>query len=519
MDETQNFCLDDGAWLERDAGLVDQPTAVMSGLSISADSATKLFRSDPDAGSMSGYRPNSIAVLPFAHLSSDPDDEYFCDGLAEELINALARVGELKVVARTSAFSFKGKNVDAAQIGSILKVQHIVEGSVRKSGERMRITVQLINAADGYHIWSDKYDTEIHDIFDVQDEITRSVVSALKTKLLGESQESPDEMAAVVEELKQHASSVEAYQLYLRGKFFFNKFTTGDFYRALGCYDDALEIDPNYAPAHAALAETHVFLTEFGPVKPLDGMPKALAAAERAISLDPMLPEAHTVLGVVLGEFEYDFAGAEKAFIRAIELSPNDVMTHEYYAGLLCQLGRFEDARKHFRRALNLDPLSPVANWIYPFAMFFERKYDECIERAKWILELEPDFTAAHLALSFACQAKEDFAGSVEAYARFLDLCGLETVAGRARATFKVSGWEAFLRLMVGKGSDATVSSYITAVFHTALGNSDDAFRFLSDSLEKREGHIVMLKVDPRFDNLRADPRFQKLLSDIGFPT
>ncbi len=272
-DETQNFCLDDGAWLAGESATLEHPTAVLPSRGLfQSEPPTQIFRADPDAMtvSMSGYQPNSIAVLPFAHLSNDPDDEYFCDGLAEELINALSRVDDLKVVARTTAFSFKGKNVDIAQIGSLLNVNNVVEGSVRKFGERMRINVQLISTADGYNIWSDKYDTEMRDLFDVQDEITLAVVNALKIKLLGKPTEG-QQMAELIEELKHHAHDVESYQLYLRGRYFFNKFTLDDYYRALECFQKAVEIDPNYAAGYAGIADVHVWLTELGPVPPHEG--------------------------------------------------------------------------------------------------------------------------------------------------------------------------------------------------------------------------------------------------------
>lgn len=517
VDDTQNFCLDDGTWLVDDSVRPDQTTAILPDF----EPPTRLFGSDPDSMtvSMSGYQPNSIAVLPFAHLSSDPDDEYFCDGLAEELTSALSRVEDLKVVARSSAFSFKGKNIDIATVGATLGVNNIVEGSVRKSGDRMRISVSLTGTADGFNIWSDKYETEMRDIFDVQDEITRSVVTSLKEKLLGRPTNPDDRMTALIEDLKHHAHDVEAYQLYLRGRFFFNKFNEKDLYRALDCFEKAIAADPNFAEAYSGVADVYMWLTELGPIKPLDGMPKAKTAALRAITLNPDLSEAHTSLGIVLQEFEYDFHRAEAEYTRAIELNPNNSLAHQMYGALLSQLGRFADGENHFRRSLMLDPLSPMGSWIYPFGLFLAKRYDEAIHRANKLLELDPNFAAAYLILSFANQMQGDFADCSKNYCRFLDILGLPAVAEAGREGFDQNGWRGFLDAMTSLAVRQVVTSYISAVFFAAAGETNSALDCLEESLNKREGHMVMLGVDPRFDDaIRQEPRFRRLIEQIGFP-
>lgn len=457
-------------------------------------------------------------MLPFVHLSNDPDDEYFCDGLAEELISALSRVDDLKVVARTSAFSFNVKNIDIAQVGAMLNVNNVVEGSVRKFGDRMRINVQLINTSDGYNIWSDKYDTEMRDIFDVQDEITRSVVRELTAKLLGKEKEIDDRMAVLVDDLKHHAGNVEAYQQYLRGRFFLNKFTPQDFELAIECFEKAIDIDPDFADAYAGLADAHMLSTEMGSVPAAVGMPKAKKAAEKALSLDPMLSEAHSALGFVMLDFEFDFAAAERSFLRAIELNPNNSNARRSYGQLLAQLGRHEEAEYQFRKALESDPLSAIGNWIYGFGLFEARRYDECIEQTEKTLQLDANFPAAHLSLSFAHHMKGDLGASVEAYAKFSELCRASDIALKAREALEENGWEGFLRSMVSSDARSTLSSYIVAVYHAALGEADSAFASLEYSLAAREPYILMLNVDPRFDTLRGDPRFRDLIQRIGFP-
>ena len=515
-DETLNFCLDDGAWLETD--ISNYPTEVMSRSNFSSESATRAFDSGVGGVSASAVRaPNSIAVLPFAHLSSEADDEYFCDGLAEELLNALARIDQLKVAARSSAFSFKNKNANVGEIGRALGVETVLEGSVRKSGDRLRITAQLINASDGYNIWSERYDREMRDVFELQDEITSSVVRALKAKLLGQPEEPVDQMATLINELKHHTRDVQAYQIYLRGRFFLNKFTTPDAQRAVELFNDALAVAPKFAPAYAGLADAYIMLTEMGPMASHEAMPKAKAAALKALELNDSLAEAHSSLGMVLQDYEYDFRAAEDQFKRAIELSPNNPIPRQSYGILLTELERHDEAEVQFRKLLDVDPLSVVGNWIYSFCLFLARRYDESLSRAEQTLELDPNFGVAYLSVAFAYQMKGEYEKSVDAYARCSEVMGFPENADYVRDSFRNGGWDEFLMAMMTRERPATFSSYIIAVFAAALGDHDRAFEELESSFEKRESHIVMMKADPRFDELRDDARFVALIGKIGF--
>jgi TolB-like protein/Tfp pilus assembly protein PilF len=517
-DDTLLYCLDDGS------ALLDGPTS-----QIVDEPATAIFPhrgelptdrlSDPDGLTLtlSGVPANSIAVLPFKHLSSAPDDEYFCDGLAEDLLNALTKIDGLKVIARASAFSFKGTNISLSEIGRTLGVKTIVEGSVRKSGDRLRVTVQMVNADDGYQIWSERYDREMDDIFAIQDEITLAVVDAFKERLLAAA--SPSEMEELLEELKHHSHEVEAYQLYLRGRYLFNKFNEQDLYRARECYEEALAIEPKFAQAYAGIADVYMWLTELGPISPREGMPKAKEAALKAIALDPELSEAHTSLAIVSQEFDYDFRMAELEYKQAIELSAGNALAHQMYGALLAQLGRFDEAERQFQTSLSLDPLSPMGSWIYPFGLFLARRYDDCIDRARKILELDGSFAAAYLVLSFAYQMKGDTSAAADNYIRFLEIFGLTEVASKARAGFVGNGWEGFLHAMTAEDVRPGVTSYISAVYFAALGEKDAAIECLKDSFEKREGHMVMLNVDPRFDSISSDRRFKRLVAAVGFPS
>jgi tetratricopeptide (TPR) repeat protein len=382
----------------------------------------------------------------------------------------------------------------------------------------MRISVQLINAADRFQVWSEKYDTDLRDLFDIQDEITESVIDALKPKFRSKESLAVDKTAALIAELQQHAGSIEAYQLYLRGRFHFNKLTPDGFYLALESFQKALAMDPGFAAAHAGIADAHIFSSELGRVPPLEAMPKAKQAALEALRLDPANAEAHMSLAFIHQEFDYDFESAEREYKKAIELNPNAPMAHQYYGALLSQLGRQTEAEGEFRRANVLDPLSPASNWIRPLGLFFARRYDECIELTDNLLGLDADFPAAHLVASFGYQMQEDFARSVAAYTRFLELCGLSELAEVGRQSYEAGGWPSFLQTMTSPESRPLITAYITAVFFEALSEHDQALAMLEESFNRREGHMVMLNVDPRFQALREDTRFKELLKKVGFP-
>ncbi len=352
-DDTLSFCLDDGTPLALGPASDENVTEILSGAVQPSESPTELFHV---TGHPAVDIPNSIAVLPFKNISADADNEYLCDGLAEEILNALSKIEQLKVAARTSSFSFKGKNAGIDEIGKALNVKTVLEGSVRKSDNRLRITAQLIDTLDGYHLWSERYDCDVKDLFDLQDEITLAVVSALKVKLLGQ------EKAAI---MKRYTDNTEVYELYLKGRYclnndFLNKGTQNEVQKAIGYFEGAIGIDENYAPAFAGLADAYTRLASSGeaPSAPIETMPKARKAAEKALALDSELPEAHSALGITLCVFDYDFAGAEREYKLAIEFDPNYAGAHARYAGLLACLGRYEEAETELRRALEIDPLS-----------------------------------------------------------------------------------------------------------------------------------------------------------------
>ena len=500
FDDSLNYCLEDGMRLAEESLKGSSPTLILPN---DAFLATPSISSSERTGG-----GNSIAVLPFANVSNDPENEYFCDGLAEELLNMLAKIDDLRVVARTSAFSFKDKGLDIATIGAVLNVKWILEGSVRRSGTKLRITVQLIKVEDGYRQWSERYDREMSDIFGIQDDIALAVVEELKPRLLG-----GEKTAA----LKHFAFNKDAYERYLRGRFFLNKFTPENFFKAIELFNSALQADDSYASAFAGLADAYVMLTEMGPLEPREGMPKARSMAEKALELDDTLAEAHCSLGLILQDYEYDHRSAAVRYERAMKLSPGNPSAHQLYGHLLAQLGDHTAAESQFKQALAVDPLSVIGNWIYGHGLFEARRYDESIVQARRSLELDPNFPAAFLTLAFSYQMSGDYEASVGEYARFSGSLGNSHIAALIKQSYEEKGWEGFLRAMTDESRPAELSWYIVAAFDAALGEKAKAIAHLERSYEAREPYLVILNVDPRMDVLRDECGFKALVERVGF--
>ena len=464
----------------------------------------------PASSSASGG--NSIAVLPFTNMSADDENEYFCDGLAEELLNALAKIEDLKVAARTSSFSFKNKNADAGQIGKVLHVKTILEGSVRKSGNRLRITAQLINAADGYHLWSERYDREMKDIFDVQDEITLAVVDALKVKLFGEEQDAV---------LKRHTRNPEAHEFYLRGLFYFNRFTPDDFQKASESFRRAIAIDPRYASAYAGLADAYTELSFFS-FSPSETMPKAREAANKALELDDRLGEAHNSLAIIKMYFDWDYAGAEQEFKRAIALNPGSALIHMWYGWYLGLMGRFDESFKEMQGAQERDPLSAANNSGIGIVFHWSRQPERAIEQFRKVLELNPNYLIARSFLAEAYEQKGDFVSAIATIEKIqqseTDPLTLSTVGYvYAKSGDRHKALE-ILNEFVKRSNQEYVPAFSFAQIYAGLGDNEQALAWLDKACNERAVWIPFLKVDLKFDPLRSDPRFQELLKKVGFP-
>jgi len=329
----------------------------------------------------------SIAVLPSVDMSPEQDQEYFCDGMAEELVNALVKIEGLRVPSRTSAFQFKGKGFNIHEIGAKLKVKTVLESSVRKSGEMLRITAQLIDVEDGYHIWSEKYDRNMKDIFTVQDEISLAIVDKLKVKLLRKEED------ALV---KHYTDNIEAYNLYLKGRYFWNRRYEGGLQKGIECFQQAIGKDPLYALAYAGIADCYNLIGEFGFLPPKVAYPEAKKAAEKALEIDGMLAEAHASLGWISLFYDWDWPVAKRRLEQAIELNPKYSTAHAWYALCLALMEKFEEAITEVKRAQELDPLSLIINATVGLILYFARRNDEALEQYSKTLEIDPNFSLAY---------------------------------------------------------------------------------------------------------------------------
>lgn len=451
----------------------------------------------------------SIAVLPFTNASGNSDVEYLSDGITESLINSLSQLPNLSVKARSTVFHYKGKDLTPQQIGSELSVQAVLNGRVAQRGDQLTLSLELVDARTGNQIWGEQYNRKTADLVSLQSEIARDVSNKLRVKLSG-----ADEQKLA----KNYTANAEAYQLYLRGRFYWNKRTPTDFKRAVEYFQKAVSVDPNYALAYAGLADGYALLSSFGVIPPQEGTPKAREFALRALSLDNSLGEPHATLGLTLTDYDFDFAEAEREFKRAIELNPNYATAHQWYGQMLAYAGRSQESFAEFRRALEIDPLSLPINWNYGKSLYFARKYDESVSQLKKTLELDANFYQAHISLAQVYQAKDHYSESVEEYAKAEELFGGSQNAKVMRESFARGGWQGFLRAMTAKNRPLSLWFRHFATFHAELGEKDKAFAELNKAHESHDSDLESLRVDSLLDPLRDDPRYAALLQRIGLP-
>ncbi len=454
----------------------------------------------------------SIAVLPFENLSRDPDNAYFTEGVHEEILTRLAKVSDLKVIARTSTQRYKSAPENLSQVGEQLGVANILEGTVQRVAENVRVSVQLINATDEAHLWAETYDRKLTDIFAVESEIAKTIADTLRARL------SDPEQHAITARPTENA---EAYQLYLKGRYFWNKRTGADLKKAIDYFNQAIGKDPNYALAYAGLADAYGLLSGFGAASPKDSLPQAKAAAKKALELDNTLGEAHASLAQALFAYDFNFAEANREFRRAIELSPNYATAHQWYGqGGLAPLGQFEDAIAEMKRALELDPLSVIINADLGSVLCSARHYDEAIEQLRKTIEMDPRFYYAHWNLGVALESKGLVDQAVVEYEKAIALDDDPLSPGLlAHLYAKMGQKEKALQIqerLREVSKERYVTPYIFAIIHLGLGEKDQAMAFLEKTYEDRDGYnIAFVKVDPFFDPLRGDPRFQAFVQKI----
>lgn len=449
----------------------------------------------------------TLAVLPFKSLVAENREEVLEVGMADTLISRLGNNCEIVVRPLSLVRKYGGLEQDAVRAGRALAVDSVLDGSIQRSGEQIRVNVRLVKTSNGASLWAGTFDEKFTDIFDVQDAIANRVAAALALRLGGEEQKHLT---------RRHTENVEAYHSYLKGRFHWNKRAPQDLRKAIEHFKQAIALDPNYALAFAGLADAYTLLANAGgPAHEI--MPEARAAALKAVSLDDDLAEAHASLGNTIIYYGYDFAEAEREHKRAIELNPNYATARHWYSELLMGLGRHEEAIAEIRRALEIDPLSLILNRQYGASLLFARRYDAAIAQMKKTVELDANFAVGHSTLSVAYRMKGEYAESVEELARFQELVGGARTAALMRESFAEGGWRGFLRAMTGEPRPANMTPYNLATFHAELGERDAAFAELNKSYQNREAILGLLNVDPRFDSLRDDPRFQDLLRRFRF--
>ena len=458
-------------------------------------------------------RIHSLAVLPLENLSGDTDQEYFCDGLTEALTNDLGRLGDLRVISRTSATHYKGSKKTAPEIARDLNVDALIEGTVLRSANHARITVNLIQTSPETHLWTEIYETEVGDLLGVQEKVARAVARQIQIVL-----EPPDKSLP-----SRRAVNAAAQDLYFRGLFATRSGTTEGAESAIRYFQQSIQEDRGYAPAYAAMAEVYAVWYP-GKSGPRETMPKAEEAARRALSLDETLPAAHSALGNVEMWYDWNWADAEREFKRALELDPNYDMAHNSYARELVALGRNDEALVQVKQAVSLDPYSQGGEGDYPiWVTYLARQYDEAARLAKATIELDPNYPWPHYDLALIYEQMGKSTESVEEYLRFESLSGAnpQTLA-RLQEAFRSSGVKGFWRQRLRDYREAAKLGYVSAGMVAAacarVEDNDCVFEWLEKAFQERDDLMINLNVEPVFDGIRKDPRFQDLVRRVGLP-
>jgi serine/threonine protein kinase/Tfp pilus assembly protein PilF len=453
----------------------------------------------------------SIAVLPFENLSEEQSNAYFADGIQDEILTRLSKIADLKVISRTSTQRYKHTSQSPSQIAHQLGVANVLEGSVQKTNDQVRVNVQLITAANDTHLWAETYDRKLTDIFAVESDIATTIAKTLQARLTGA------EKTAIA---KHPTANREVYELYLKGRFFWNKRTAPDLRKAIEYFNQALDKDPDYAPAYAGLTDAYLILSQYGAASPADSLPQAIAAAKKAIELDDTLAEAHTSLACSLAYYDFDFEQSVKEFERAIQLNPNYATAHQWLSnGVLSALGQFERAIAEGKRAVELDPLSLVINTDLGQDFFYARRYDEAIAQLHKTIEMDPRFYFAHWVLGTALQLKGQLSEAVAEYSKAVELNDDPSVLALlgqayARAGQRDEAQKILLRLSE-EAKSRYVQPYNFVLMYLALGDKERAIDEMERAYRERDANVAQIRTDPMLDDLRGNSRFEKLVSQI----
>jgi len=456
----------------------------------------------------------SIAVLPFVNMSSDTEQEYFSDGISEEIINMLAQVSELKVIGRTSSFAFKGKNMDLKIIGEQLKVTHLLEGSVRKSGNKLRVTAQLISVSDGFHLYSEKFDRELDDIFAIQDEISLAILNAVKIKLIGKEEKAV---------LKRYTDNIEAYQLYLKAKYYYNKYTPDAFLQAIDYLNSAIEIEPDYAIAYSSLSYCYLTLWYFNWMPEEQSLPQALKAAQQAIQLDNQIAESHLSQGRVKLHYELNIKDALIDYKKALAINPNSAECHIQLGMCYAFFGNYTEAHHHAEKADSLDPFSLMNMWFISAIYWAAVDDKNLLAYSKRMIEMEPYFSAGQrmLAVYYLLQKRYDEAITKCEIAITInpDLIELQTLASvYGISGDKVKGREVIERMKEIKSSETSGNAFL-GIAYASIGELDTAFEYFDKAFDCHEGFLLWVKPFGRLiPGFMEDPRAKSLFKRLGVP-
>jgi TolB-like protein/Flp pilus assembly protein TadD len=474
------------------------------------------WRQPPDTSVTFSPGDNSIAVLPFVNLSTEPDSDYFSDGLTEELTHGLTRLEGLRVVAWRSAAHWKDRQQDLREIGRQLNVSSLVVGTVRRSGARLRVIAQLVDVCSGQYLWSETYERQVEDLFAIQEEISASIVRSLKLRLAA-----PAAGAGL-----PSARNIDIYDLYLRGRYHWNKRTQDGLDKAIQLFEQVIELDPQFAPAYSGLADALSLRVDFGmgPLTPRQTMPRAKAAAFRAIELDPTLAEAHTSLGSITGLHEWKWAEAEHYYRRAIELNPSYATAHHWYGcDYLMLMGRFDEALREMETARRLDPLSPAVNESLAYVLLVARRYDEALEKQLELQELDPFYYKAYTGIGRTYIQQGLYPQAIEMLSKGRSLAGdVPFVLGALGQAYALDGREPEARAILATLEAMSQARYVPAntlaLIHCGLGENARALDWLEEGYQRAELPLSALGVHPAYDALRGEPRFRALLKKIGVP-
>ena len=457
----------------------------------------------------------SVCVLPFKDLSKGKDQQYFVEGLAEEIINKLTQINDLRIISRTSAFKFQGKTPNINKIKDQLNVKTVLEGSIRTADNRLRISTKLIKVEDGSLLWAEKFERDISDIFAIQDEISLAVVKALKVKLFHQLE---------TRLVKRYTENVNAYTAYLKGRFHWNKRTINELEKSIDYFRAALEEDPDYALAYAGLADTYTILGIYGTLSPAEVMPQAITEAKRSIEINDQLAESHVALGCVQSVYQWDWKSARQEFELGIGLNPGYALAYQWYAvNYLVPLGKFKDAIDFISKGIRLDPISLVINTTIGVIHYFRRSYEEAIDCYTKALELDPGFAPAHFFLGQSLAQKQLFQDALKHLMKAIELFGesnnmLATFAYTAAQAGKTEHANKALTKLLQLSDRKYVSAYDIALIYVGLRQNKEAIKWLVKAYEERAYLMVYLKVDPAMDPLRGKVKFKKILDKMAFP-